>query len=389
MTINTDRLLGRFLDLVRIDSPPRQEGRIANYLEGALRELGFSVVRDGAGAEVGGETGNLIAFKPGAEREAPCLMLSAHMDTVEATGDLEPLVEDGVVRSRGETILGADDKAGVAAILEAVQCLNESGVACGDLEVVISICEEVGLLGARYLDFNRVRSRLAYVLDSGAPVGAIVVAAPSQDRIEARFHGRAAHAGGCPEQGINAIRAAAMAIAKINQGRIDFETTANVGAIHGGQVTNVVPDYVEVKAEARSRDRAKLDAQTRHLVDCFEQGAAEAGATVDVRVERLYESFRIAPDDPLVRWAQAATEASGLEAVAKDAGGGSDANIFNAHGLPSVVLGVGYQEIHSHKEWIAVSDLAKAAERTARLVAQVALAARQGDHAPPAELSGR
>jgi len=371
MPINRDRLLSEFLDLLRIDSPPLREGRIAGYLEEALRSMGFSCQRDGAGEALGGQTGNLIAYKPGPVSAQPFL-LSAHMDTVQPTGDLEPVVENGVVRSTGDTILGADDKASIAVILEAVRALDEDKAPRGPVEIAFSISEETGIRGARAMDLSLLRSRVGYVLDSGKPTGGLVTSAPTHDVLTVHYRGKTAHAGAQPEAGVSAIRAAAIAIAGMRLGKIDEETTANVGTIRGGQATNIIPDFVEVKAEARSRNEAKLDAQVQHMAEAFHNGAAAVGAQVEIEIERAYHAYHIPDSDPLVQWALEAGRRAGLSPGTRPGGGGSDANVFNAKGLRAVVMGVGYEDVHSTDEHVAVDDLVQAAQMVYQLALVVA-----------------
>jgi tripeptide aminopeptidase len=367
MPINRDRMLDQFLSLLRINSPPLKEGQIAAYLQNELRKLGFEVLVDSAGEATGGEVGNLIARKQG-RRDAPWLMLSAHMDTVQPTEGLEPVVEGGVVRSSGNTILGADDKASLAIILEAVRALDEDEAPRGPLEVVFSIAEEIGLRGARTMDLSQLRSKFGYVLDSGKPVGGLITAAPTHDLLTVRVRGKAAHAGAQPEAGVSAIQAASAAIAAMKLGRIDEETTANIGTIHGGQATNIIPDFVEIKGEARSHSTEKLDQQVRHMIECFQQGAARYGASVEVETERAYTAYKVPDSDPLVQWAFEAGSRVGIEPTTRAGGGGSDANIFNAKGIRSVVMGVGYEDVHSTSERIAVDDMVKSAEMLYQLV---------------------
>lgn len=375
MPINRERMLKQFLELLRIDSPPLKEGKVAEYLLSELRGMGFSCAVDNAAQTLGGDTGNLIAYKPG-RVDSQCLMLSAHMDTVQPTAGLEPIVEDGIVRSGGQTILGADDKASIAIILEAVRALDEDGAPRGPLEIVLSVAEEVGLRGARAMDLSLLRSKFGYVLDSGKPAGGLITSAPSHDLLTVRIRGKAAHAGAQPEDGVSAIQAAALAIASMRLGRIDDETTANVGTIQGGQATNIIPDLVEIKAEARSRNPAKLQAQVQHMSECFHEGAEKVGASVDIAVEHAYVTYQVPDSDPLVQWAFRAGRSVGLSPTTRPGGGGSDANVFNANGIRAVVLGVGYEDVHSTSERISVEDMAKTAEMLYELVLTVAREAR-------------
>jgi tripeptide aminopeptidase len=346
-----ERILDAFCRLVRIDSPSGQEGAIAEYLESELRRLGLDTWRDGAGNVLG----RLAGRGRGAAR--PWLLLSAHMDTVQPGCGIQPQVVDGVVRSDGTTILGADDKAGIAAILEALGHVVARGLEHRPLEVVFTVQEETGLSGSKALDMATLRARQAVVLDSNGPVGTIINQAPASDSIEVVVRGKAAHAGVAPELGINALQAVAQALASMRLGRIDAETTANFGVISGGTATNVVPDRVVLKGEARSRSESKLVAQTEHMVGLLRRAADALGAQVEASVRRSYGAYDIPESAPLIQEVSAALRACGLEPRLQPSGGGSDANVFNAAGIEAVNLGVGYTNPHSVDEQLAVADL--------------------------------
>ncbi|HHX40696.1 MAG TPA: M20/M25/M40 family metallo-hydrolase [Armatimonadetes bacterium] len=357
------RVRETFLRLLRMNTPSGQEGPVADFLEAELRALGFETWRDGAGKAIGGETGNLLARRPGSAPEAPTVLLNAHMDTVAPTEALEIVEEpDGVIRSSGTTILGADDKAGLTAILEGVRAAVAEGFPMPTVEIAFTIAEETGLRGARHLDYSSLTATQGYAFDGGKPVGGIVVAAPSQDNVTAVVHGVAAHAGAAPEKGVSAIRIAAEAISRMPLGRIDAETTANIGVIQGGHATNIVPDRVECRGEARSHDDEKLTRQTRAMTDAFNEAAAAAGGRAEVRVERVYSHFGFTENDPLVRRAVSAASRAGIaEVVTRPGGGGSDANIFNTHGIATVVVGLGYDNVHANNEYMSLADLTTAA----------------------------
>ncbi len=370
--MNSERLLNTFLKLLEFNAPPRKEGAIADYLENLLQEVGVETFRDSAGEKVGGETGNIIGRLKGNCPKAPSLLLSAHMDTVEPTEGLKVQVEEGWIKTDGSTILGADDRAGLAVIIEAVRTVIEEGLPHGDLEIAFSICEEIGLYGARYMDFSLLQSRLAYVFDSGRPVAGIINSAPWHRRLTFCYKGKASHAAAAPEQGINAILAGARAISVLPWGRLDEETTANVGVIQGGKATNIVPETLEVKAEARSRDPEKLEKVVQNMIKAFEIGAFSVGAEVKVEQEYLYKGYFIPEDHPLIQWAVEVHRNLDLETVIKPGSGGSDANIFNERGITSVVIGLGYQDVHSVDERIAIADLETSARFAIGLIQQVA-----------------
>jgi tripeptide aminopeptidase len=360
--IDQDRLINTFLELVCIDSPSGHEQAIGRDLETRLKALDLAVTQDASG--------NLIARSSGVgeKKGGPPLLLSAHMDTVGTDTGIRPIIEEGVIRSDGTTILGADDKSGVAIILEVIQALAEDDRAHPSLEVVITVSEETGLVGAKALDLGQLCAKEGIVLDAGGPIGTIVVSAPFQDKLFVTVHGRAAHAGAEPERGINAIRVAAEAIAAMPLGRIDEETTANVGVIHGGVATNIVPDKVELHCEARSRDETKLVAQMQAMRAALEEAAARHKTAVDLRQERSYDGFNLSLETPILKRAVAAIEALDLAPLLVPSGGGSDANILNRAGIATVNLSTGMAEVHTVSENISIEDMVQSAELLLRIV---------------------
>lgn len=327
---------------------------MAARLADLLRELGLEPQQDAKG--------NLITRVPG--QGAP-LLLSAHMDSVAPAVGKRALVDGAVVRSAGDTVLGSDDLAGVAAILEAVQALRSADKPHRAAEIVFTVEEEVGLHGARALDYSLLTARQGVALDLNGEVGGICVSAPAHNVISAKIIGKAAHAGTSPEDGISAIVVAAEAISAMPLGRIDEETTANIGTISGGAARNIIPEQVALLGEARSRNAEKLERQTAAMRAALETAAAKHGAQVEVEVVNAYGPQKIAHDAPIVQLCQAAATRAGLEPYLLETGGGSDVNIFNMHGIEAVNLSVGYKDIHSTNEHIAIADL----EKTARLVA--------------------
>jgi len=365
--IDAARLQALLLELVQIDSLSRREGRIAARLARELTDLGAEVSFDDAGAKVGGEVGNLIARVPGTV-DAPALLLCAHMDTVSPGEGVHPIVDGDVIRTDGTTVLGGDDKSGVAIVCECVRICRERGLRHPPIDVVFTICEEIGLVGAKHLDLGRVRAKHGLVFDSDA-VGCAFTRAPGTQHIEVVVHGRAAHAGMAPERGVSAIQVAAAAIARMRLGRIDPETTANLGRIEGGRANNIVPDEVRVRGEARSHDLARLAAQVDHMRACFEEAALEhAGARIDVHVETAYEPMAVADDAPIMRLVAAAAARTGRTITPQAMGGGCDANVLNRRGLEVVNLGTGMRDIHTTSEWLRVSDMVAAAEVTLAVI---------------------
>lgn len=369
----TDELMIReFLELVRIDSVSGQERRVADLLKEKLTRMGLAVEEDSAGQKVGSETGNIIGYLPANGGAGPVLMLCAHMDTVEPGRGVEPRIDGGIIRSSGETILGADDKAGIVIILEALRRLQENGIKHGGIDVVFTVWEEGGLFGAKYLDYNLVRAKTAYVLDGGGPPGTIITRAPSQDKIGATVRGRAAHAGISPEDGINAIQVASVAIAGMKIGRIDDETTSNIGLISGGKAVNIVPESATIQGETRSLDTSKRAEETRKMCDALRKAAAEFGATVETNAETIYESFSLEPSSFVVSAASEAALSLGLEPRLVKTGGGSDANIFNSRGIQSAVLGIGWSKVHTTEESIAIDSM----PASARYLVEIIMAAQ-------------
>ncbi|MEG2353932.1 MAG: M20/M25/M40 family metallo-hydrolase [Clostridium sp.] len=354
--INKDRVVEKFLKYVQINSESRNEVEFAKLMMEELMDLGFEVEMDNTGEIVGGNSGNLIAKLLGTNDKEPVLF-SCHMDTVTPGINIKPIIKDEVIYSDGTTILGGDDKAGIAAILEAVKTIKENKIDHRTIEIFFSVCEEGGLFGAKNLDYTKIKSRIAFVLDSGGKPGQIVVKGPAQDKISAKVIGKPAHAGVCPEQGISAIQVAAEAITNMKLLRIDEETTANIGSINGGGATNIVCPEIEIKAEARSLNSEKLDIQTAHMVKCFKDAAKKFNTTVEVDTERMYGPFVIDENDELVNMAKSACAKIGLEAFTASTGGGSDTNILNCNGVKAVNLGIGERKPHTLEEHLAIVDL--------------------------------
>ena len=363
-------IVKEFMELVKIDSLSKEEGKIAQKLKEVLEELGLEVEVDNAGEKVGGETGNLIA-KLNKNSDFPTLMLSAHMDTVTPGKGIEPVIDDGVISSQGDTILGADNKAGLAIILDTVKKVIKKEIKI-NLEVVFTIGEEQGLIGAKNLNYNLIESKLCLAFDSGGDIGTIIVNAPAQDAINIKVRGKSAHAGVNPSEGINAIKVASRALSDMHLGQIDEETTANIGVIKGGQATNIVPDYVELEGEARSRNEKKLLRQTEHMCNKFKEAADKYKAETEIDVERMYPVFDLERNNILVEKAIKAAKRINVKPQLKSTGGGSDANIFNGNGITTINLGIGMEDVHSTDEHIRISDLLKAAEFSLAIVQEIA-----------------
>lgn len=366
--INKERVLAEFFELVKIKCSTRDERQVADLLKARLAALGLEVTEDNVGEKIGGNCGNVIAYTKGTVVGAPALLLTAHMDCVEPCACIEPQLKDGIITSVGETILGGDDKAGIVAVLEALRILKEENISHGPLQVVFTVAEEGGLNGAKNLDPALLKADFGYAFDSGGAPGEIINMAPGQNSITAVVHGKKAHAGVAPEDGINAIVVAGKALAELTYGRIDFETTSNIGLISGGVATNIVPDVVELKCEARSRNMEKLEFQTTYMKETFERVAAANGARAEVTVQKAYGPYVLTEDAPVVTLAVKASQSIDLVPEIKATGGGSDANFFNNYGVPTAVLGVGMSKVHTTEEYIKEIDLYNSAELVVALI---------------------
>jgi tripeptide aminopeptidase len=356
-TANSERVTRTFLDLVRIDSPTFKEQAICQRLTADLEALGLTVENDGTGQD---GVGNLIVRIDGGSGLP--IALSAHFDTVQPGEGIRPVIVDGVVRSEGDTILGSDDKAGIAAILEVLHLLRETDVPRPPLEILLTWGEERGHLGAAALDVSNLSSKLCFVADAEGDVGTIIAAAPSYESIRAVFQGVGAHAGMEPEKGRSAIVAAAKAIARTPLGRLDAETTCNVGLIEGGTVRNAVPVRATVDAEARSLDDARLDRVLSDLREHWESAAAETGCSVEITTKREYRAYRLTEDDLRMTLAREGAALANVPFRAIKTGGGSDANTLSELGLPSACLSAAMRQPHTRDEHVAVADLAKLAD---------------------------
>lgn len=355
--INENRLIQLFLDLCSINSPALDERAIIDWTKGFLAEHELQFWEDEAGKAIGSNGNNLIVHLPGNVPGAPRVFLSAHFDTVEPTEGLIIEEVDGVFRSASDTILGADDIGGMAPAIEAVLTLKEKKLPHGDVYLLLSIAEEIGLLGAAELKIEDLNLDFGYVLDTGPPVGTYVNRTANHDKLDIVIRGVPAHAGKDPEKGVNAIQVLADAVNGMSLGRIDPETTANLGVVHGGTATNVVCAEVRVKAEARSTNVETLDRQIAHMVERFQSAANKWGATVDIQHKRHYQSYTVDENGPVLQVAKKASLNLGLEPKLRTTLGGSDANVYNQKGVPTVVVATGMEKIHTHDEFISREDL--------------------------------
>ncbi|MEI7556327.1 M20/M25/M40 family metallo-hydrolase [Candidatus Chlorohelix sp.] len=367
--INEARLKEHFLDLITTDSHSRKEREVALKLKAVMEELGASVEIDAAGEFAGGNTGNVICRLAANNPAAPAFFLAAHMDTVVPGEGVKPVIEGNIIRTDGTTILGGDDKSGCAIIVEVIRTLVEKNIPHGEIEAVFTICEEVGLLGAKFLDATRLNSKYGIVLDSD-DVGYLFIKAPASAHMEWTINGVAAHAGMAPEKGISTIKIAGEALANMKLGKIDRETTANIGFIQGGGPTNIIPNKTVLHGEARSLNEAKLDEQVAHMDECFKAAAARyqvevdgklLNASVESHIERSYDSMNLSEDSPIVQLVIRAARNLEYQVQPMEMMGGCDANIFNKKGLSCANLGTGMRSIHTVNEWLDVRDLYRAA----------------------------
>lgn len=359
ISIKRKRLVNEFIELVQIDSETKYEGEIAKVLKQKFTELGLEVLEDQAKEKTGHEANNLICNLPGNVKEADTIFFTSHMDTVTPGKKVKPTIQDDYITSDGTTILGADDKAGIAVLLETIRTLKENNIDHGDIQFVITVGEESGLVGAKAIDTNLLQAKYGYALDSDGEIGSLIVAAPYQSKIKAKIYGKSAHAGVEPEKGVSAITVAAKAIAQMKLGRIDEETTANISYFHGGKInqTNVVCDYVEIVGEARSLQQVKLKNITEEMKKAFVEVAEQHGGSAEVEIKEMYPGFQLNKDDPVVQIAQQTATQLGFSTKLLKSGGGSDANIFNSHGIPTANLAVGYEYIHTTNERIHIDHL--------------------------------
>jgi len=370
--INNERLLNEFLELVQIDSETKYETEIARVLKQKFTDLGVEVIEDDTTAVTGHGAGNLICTLNGTKEGVDTIYFTSHMDTVIPAKGVKPSIKDGYVVTDGTTILGADDKTGLAVMLETIKVLKEQSIQHGTIQFIITVGEESGLVGAKALDPSLVKAKYGYALDSDGKVGNIIVAAPTQAKVAAVIHGKTAHAGVAPEKGVSAITIAAKAVARMPLGRIDEETTANIGRFQGGTQTNIVCDHVEILAEARSLIPEKMEAQVKKMKEAFESAAQEMGGKADVDVQVMYPGFKFGEGDLVVELARKAAAKIGRSCELQHSGGGSDANVIAGFGIPTVNLAVGYEEIHTTNERMPIEELGKLGEMVIALIQEVA-----------------
>lgn len=371
--INTERLIKEFITMVKIASPSKKEGKFAAYLAKQLKDLGLEVIIDSkAGSAAGSDTGNIIGRLSGNSKNSTPLLFAAHMDTVSPSEGIEPVIKNEIIYSNGNTVLGSDDKSGIAAVVEVLRHIKEEEVVHGDIEVVFTVAEEIGLLGSKFLDYSLLKSKIGFILDSGGEPGKIIKQAPAEDSIAAIIKGKAAHAGVNPEEGISAIQVVARAIDNMKLLRIDEETTANIGVITGGIATNIVCDKVSLEGEARSLNDDKLTRQTQHMVDCLKRACSQWGAQLELNVTRSYSAYTLSEDEQIIKIAKRAGSKLNLPVKVISSGGGSDTNYFNSQGIKAVNLGTGMSKVHTTEEFIKIEDLVNTAHYIFAIIQETA-----------------
>jgi tripeptide aminopeptidase len=363
LDVNKERLKEEFLTLVNISSESRNEKGVADYLVSAFKGIADEIIFDSSKGKTTSNSNNIIVKVKGTNEGVPSILLCSHLDTVVPGNNINPVDDGEIIRSDGATILGADCKSGIAIIIEVIRSLKERNVDHGGIEILFTVCEEIGLLGSKNLDYSLIESNFCYALDT-IGTASIVNKAPSADKIKFKIYGKEAHAGVEPEKGISAIKIAARAIDMMKLGRIDPETTANIGVVRGGIASNIVPKFVCLEGEARSHDPEKLKAQTDSMLEAVSKAVGEYKSGNDDKLPYFeeeitleYERFEVPEDNYLITRCRDAAKALGKELKVMAGGGGSDANIFNAHGITSVIFSTGMADVHSVNEHININDM--------------------------------
>lgn len=353
--VNETRLVNNFLDMVKISSPSLKEREMADYLKRVLTEMGLTVEEDNTGEIIGGNSGNIVATLPGKIDKK--IMFSSHMDTVTPCDKINPIIENGVISTDKTSVLGGDDKAGIAAIIEMIKLIKEEGVPHPEIIAVFSVAEEIGLLGAKHLDVKKYNPDMTIIIDSGGAPGTAVIQSPYAAKGEIKIVGKTAHAGLAPELGINALTVAAHGITKLRLGRIDTETTSNIGVISGGNAVNIVMPEVKMMYEARSFKKETLDELLEETFDIFQKEAERFGAKFSHDVVVGYGGYKLEENSEILKIIEGATKKAGLNLNKISSGGGCDANIYSGKGIPSINLGIGMAKVHTVEENIKIEDM--------------------------------
>lgn len=366
--LDEKRIINEFLSWAKINAPSQSEKNIANVLVNELKKLGFSIEFDDAHKNFNGNCGNLVAYWEGNNQSIPPLFLSTHMDTVMPTEGLNPVVKDGVISSDGTTILGADDRSAIAAYLEAVRYIQTFNLPCGPIELILTVNEQRGLQGAKYLDYTKVRSKFGYVFDASGDVGQIITQGPYNHIFHIDVHGKSAHLSGNPEGGISAFHIAARIIDKIKYGRIKEYLVSNIGLIQGGELTSIIPRHVKLTGEARALSKSELDSHIETLLTTASKVAKDHGGSIESKVEVKYPGFNVDLNNPLVVNAVEAAEGIDLKPNLTKTLGGADTMYFNQNGLTCITLGNGFLDVHTFNENISIENLVNMVRYTISLI---------------------
>lgn len=368
------RLIDTFFRLVRIKSPSGDEREIVEHVREILSGLGLEVEVDDSGKKYGSNSGNLTALLKGDDPDIMPIFMGAHLDTVTLNGEVIPYMYDGIIRNKNsKCILGGDDKVAVAAIIEVLRYIIENNIKTGDIYIIFTISEEIGVVGAKYVDLDKVGAEYGFVFDSHGDIGTIYNQAPYQNSIDAEFTGKAAHAGIEPEKGINSIKAAAIAISNIRFGRLDHETTANIGKINGGVARNIVPENTKIMLEARSLKESKLEKITEKMIGSLKRASDDTGCKLKYKLIREYDGFNIGPEEIPLKIALNAIKEIGIDPMVESSGGGSDINVFNSKGKRAVNLSSGMEDVHTNSEYVKASQL----EKLAQLILEISISKKK------------
>ncbi|MBN1314446.1 MAG: M20/M25/M40 family metallo-hydrolase [Anaerolineales bacterium] len=371
--VNRDRLVEEFLQEVKIGSFSGEERQFADRLTDILESLGFRVEMDSAHTHLGGDCGNLICTHEGSLTGVPCIFFSAHMDTIIRGDEIVPMITNGVIHTGGKSILGADDKASIAAIVEAMRVLQERGLPHGDIQLIFTVMEQRGLQGARYLDYSKVRSEFGFNLDSRGDLGFIINQGSYEDKFTIKFEGKSAHFYAAPNSGIDAIKMAGEAIHRLELGTIDEDTSVNIGIIRGGEVTNVVPALVEMWGEVRTQyHKVEMKKQEEKMLLSLKDTAQEYGGKVEFETWRVYDGFHLTEQEPVVRISMDAWRRLGRQPGLIPSRGGGDVNIFVERGFPCITPNCGYYESASVDEHVPIDNLVDLARYILALVGETA-----------------
>jgi len=364
--INEERVIDSFIEMVKISSPSLGEREMGDYLIKKLKSLGLEVSEDNAGEKYGGNCGNIIGVLKSKNSDKK-LLFSSHMDTVGPCSKITPVIEENIIKTDGTSVLGGDDKSGIASIIEAVETIKENDLDHPEIVLVFSVAEEIGLLGAKEFDIKKYSPDYSFILDSSGKTGTVIVQAPNSAKGEMKIIGKPAHAGIAPEEGINALYVASHAISKMSLGRVDSETTSNIGIVRGGDAINIVMPEISLMYEARSFSKEKLDSLLAETDTLFRNAAKEHGAEFVNNIKVGYNGFKIEKGAPILKAVENASNKLGIKYEEKSSGGGSDANIYNINGFIAVNLATGMSKVHTTEEFIEKADIIN----SARLVLEI------------------